>query len=158
MSNFTFPTPPPLFDSEIISVLNDLKNKSEEDEAIKKIHDKESRKENDGKIASYGPTNRMKYIEDLSKIRPSAINLFRQILTRSKQDNADNGTGLNRGESFIGDFESYGVTRSIYRADIIFLKKHHLITTRTNPEVKHLGTIATIIDDVNFSIKRKITI
>lgn len=79
--------------------------------------------------------------------RHSAFILLSIIAQRARRY-SDEETGLEVGEAWLGDFESYNTTRSKYRTDLKYLVNFGLITTR-----KHdIGTAAKLIDSTIFDI------
>lgn len=79
--------------------------------------------------------------------RHSAFILLSIIAQRARRY-SDEETGLEVGEAWLGDFESYNTTRSKYRTDLKYLINFGLITTR-----KHdIGTAAKLIDSTIFDI------
>ena len=79
--------------------------------------------------------------------RHSAFILLSIIAQRARRF-SDEETGLEVGEAWLGDFESYNSTRSKYRTDLKYLINFGLITTR-----KHdVGTAAKLIDSTIFDI------
>lgn len=79
--------------------------------------------------------------------RHSAFILLCIIAQRARRY-SDEETGLEVGEAWLGDFESYNTTRSKYRTDLKYLINFGLITTR-----KHdIGTAAKLIDSTIFDI------
>ena len=79
--------------------------------------------------------------------RHSAFVLLCIIAQRARRT-SDEETGLEVGEAWLGDFESYNSTRSKYRTDLKYLIDFGLITTR-----KHdIGTAAKLIDSTIFDI------
>ena len=79
--------------------------------------------------------------------RHSAFILLSIIAQRARRY-SDEDTGLEVGEAWLGDFESYNTTRSKYRTDLKYLVDFGLITTR-----KHdIGTAAKLIDSTIFDI------
>lgn len=90
---------------------------------------------------------------DIGKIRPTAVILLLQVINRAKNTESGN-PDLNIGEAFIGDFESYGVTRQTYRSDKKLLEKWQILTYR----VTNKGTIARLTNQDYFDINwKKIT-
>jgi hypothetical protein len=79
--------------------------------------------------------------------RHSAFILLCIIAQRARRF-SDEDTGLETGESWIGDFEKYNSTRSKYRTDLKWLKKLGFITTRKHDR----GTAAKLIDSTIFDI------
>jgi len=79
--------------------------------------------------------------------RHSAFILLSIIAQRARRASSEE-TGLEVGEAWLGDFESYNSTRSKYRTDLKYLVDFGLITTR-----KHdIGTAAKLIDSTIFDI------
>jgi len=85
---------------------------------------------------------------ELIKARPSAFLLLCLIAERARRSNEPRFDGLEIGESFIGDYESYGGTEQIYRDDKEFLQKHKIATFRRT----NRGTIAKLISTEIFDI------
>lgn len=79
--------------------------------------------------------------------RHSAFILLCIIAQRARRF-FDENTGLETGESWIGDFEKYNSTRSKYRTDLKWLVKFGFITTRKHDR----GTAAKLIDSTIFDI------
>ncbi|MDD4136199.1 MAG: hypothetical protein PHN66_03960, partial [Candidatus Shapirobacteria bacterium] len=79
--------------------------------------------------------------------RHSAFILLCIIAQRARRF-SDENTGLETGESWIGDFEKYNSTRSKYRTDLKWLVKFGFITTRKHDR----GTAAKLIDSTIFDI------
>ncbi len=80
--------------------------------------------------------------------RPSAFVLLSIIAKRAKRSNDHPYPELEMGEALIGDHETYGVTRQIYRTDKEFLEKFKFSTFKTT----NRGTIAKLINSSVFDI------
>lgn len=89
--------------------------------------------------------------EWLLRVRPTAFLLLAVIAKRAKRTTDHPDKRLEVGEAFIGDFESYGVTRQVYRTDLKFLKFNQLLTIRTT----NRGTIVKLIDTNIFNINEE---
>lgn len=79
--------------------------------------------------------------------RYSAFILLCIIAQRARRS-SDEETGLETGESWVGDFERYKSTRSKYRTDLKWLKELGFITIRKHDR----GTAAKLIDSAIFDI------
>lgn len=70
------------------------------------------------------------------------------IIAQRARRYSDEETGLEVGEAWLGDFESYNSTRSKYRTDLKYLVDFGLVTTRKHDR----GTAAKLIDSTIFDI------
>ena len=87
-------------------------------------------------------------LHELLRTRPTAYCLLTLIAERARRTDEERFDNLQIGEALVGDYDSYGVTRQVYRDDLAFLMLHQFITTkRTNK-----GTIAMLCDDSIFDI------
>ena len=75
----------------------------------------------------------------------NAFMLLCAISYRAKRDNAFNSNDLTKGESIVGDFTEYGLTRQKYRTALRKLQKWNFITIR----ITNKGTIVKLI---NYSV------
>lgn len=78
----------------------------------------------------------------------SAFILFTFISLRAKRAGDFSIHGLEIGEAMLGDFETYGMTESVYRTAKKNLRKYGIISTRTTNK----GTIAKILCKTIFNI------
>ena len=81
----------------------------------------------------------------------SAFCLLFIIAKRAKRSSDHPDKSLEIGEAEVGDYETYGVTRQVYRSDLNFLKTNHLVTIRTTNK----GTIVKLIDTDIFDINQE---
>lgn len=101
---------------------------------------------------SYIQLNReSKKLEWLMRKRPSALMLLILIAKRAKRSVDHPDINLDMGEAEVGDFETYGVTRQIYRTDLDYLIFNQLVTTKTT----NRGTIAKLVDTDIFNINEE---
>ena len=89
-----------------------------------------------------------KNFEELIKRRPTAFVLLAVIADRARRTDDNNFDDLEIGEALIGDYTTYGVSRQVYRTDILFLTNFKFLTTRTT----NRGTVAKLIDKSIFDI------
>lgn len=80
--------------------------------------------------------------------RPTAFLLLTIIARRAKRTDDHPNKSLEIGESFIGDYESYGVTKQVYRSDKKFLQSCSQVTLK----VTNKGTIAKLTSTSIFDI------
>lgn len=98
---------------------------------------------------SFIKTNRDSVVfEFLAKNRHSALVLLLLIAKRAKRTEYHPDKRLEIGEAYIGDYETYGVTKQIYRTDKALLKSTGQITLRTTNK----GTIARLVRTDLFDI------
>lgn len=88
---------------------------------------------------------------DLMERRSSAFLLLSLIAMRARRTTSIFG-GLHSGQALVGDFKSYGVTRKVYRNDLVFLERHNLITVKRASK----GTIVTLCPNAIFDINPEI--
>ena len=89
--------------------------------------------------------------EYMAKKRPSAFLLLFLIAKRAKRTIDHPDKSLEIGEAYIGDYETYGVTKQIYRTDKAFLKSTGQVTYKTTNK----GTIARLIKTDLFNINEE---
>jgi hypothetical protein len=80
--------------------------------------------------------------------RPTAFVLLYLIAKRAKRTNDHPDKSLEIGEAEIGDYESYGVTRQVYRTDLEWLVTNQLVTTKSTNK----GTIVKLVNYEVFDI------
>lgn len=98
---------------------------------------------------SFIKTHRESAVFDfLAKNRHSALVLLLIIARRAKRSHNHPDKRLEIGEAYIGDYETYGVTKQIYRTDKALLKSTGQITLRTTNK----GTIARLVSKDLFDI------
>jgi hypothetical protein len=85
---------------------------------------------------------------DMLLERHTAFCLLTLVAYRAKRTNRHKIKTLKMNQCYIGDYESYGVTRQIYRTDKEFLEKWGFITTETTNK----GTVATLVDTTIFDV------
>ncbi len=83
----------------------------------------------------------------LIKNHPNAFILLTIIAERACRTN-DHPSGLEIGQSLVGDYDNYGMTRQQYRLAIRCLKVNHLVVTKGTNK----GTIATLLDESIYDI------
>ena len=79
---------------------------------------------------------------ELIEANPLAFVLTYTIAARANWHQEINAQGLKRGEAFLGDFKSYGMTERQYRTAKSLLAKSGLATFKTTNK----GTIAKLCD------------
>lgn len=101
-----------------------------------------------GNYLGFIQLNRSPELQSLIKVRHTAFVLLTMIALRARRTNDEYFDDLQIGEAYLGDYESYGVTESVYRADKKFLEKYKLVTFK--PTTK--GTIARLVSTDYFNI------
>ncbi len=87
-------------------------------------------------------------ILNLIRKRPSAFLLLTLIAFRARRTKENQFDGLEIGEAYIGDYQSYCATLQVYRTDKKFLETNGIITTRAT----NRGTIAKLNSTSLFDI------
>jgi hypothetical protein len=79
---------------------------------------------------------------ELIKMNPNAFVLAYIIASRARYTNTFNAYALARGEAFLGDYKTYGMTEQQYRTAKEQLQKHNFATFRSTSK----GTIGKLMD------------
>jgi hypothetical protein len=102
----------------------------------------------ESKWGGYWEATRCDDALELVKANPFALLLAYIISGRARWREGFNPHNLKFGEAFIGDFENYGMSESIYRTAKAYLAKWGFATFKTTTK----GTIAKLIDTRLFKV------
>ena len=87
---------------------------------------------------------------ELLRANKNAFLLLYVIAARARWRDGFNAHGLGQGESFIGDYDAYGMSEREYRTAKAFLQKHGFATFKPT----NTGTKANLVNSTVFDIWR----
>lgn len=90
-------------------------------------------------------------LEELGRVRPTALVLLRIYLNRAKNTEDRGNPDLEVGEAYLGDWKMYTKSEQIYRTDKSYLEKYKILTYRAT----NRGTIARLVDTSFFDVEWK---